>query len=224
MLTIACTVLKLLSNYDNTIFLLRELESTVRPRCWRKARACRCRPSSSASEPGLGTSRLTLTTGIHKSTGTGRGDALNTLRRSLDRELSIGGVVLLQAWFVRLDVRSEAARIGNVVDLPVDTVGIGVAVASLYCAGLVTFLLTELRVSVLILDVVAEVEWLSTFYDVRLAIAGTVRSCSRVEVESLGSDTWLLAERRGLSQVPVGVVISTKCVLVSGFFGEPKSQ
>jgi len=50
--------------------------------------------------------------------------------RGLD--LDISGVLVVSSWLVGLYVGSESVSIGNVVNLPVDSVSIGVAVTSLH--------------------------------------------------------------------------------------------
>lgn len=69
--------------------------------------------------------------------------------------LDVGGRLVGRAGLVGLDGGPEAMLVGDVIDLAVDAVGVGVAVATRPLAVLVAALLVELGASVAVVDVVA---------------------------------------------------------------------
>lgn len=73
-------------------------------------------------------------------------------------ELDVGWRLVGGAWLVGLDGGAETVLVGDIVDLAIDSVGVGVAVASGTLAVLVTVLLVVLGAAVAVVDVVAPSE------------------------------------------------------------------
>jgi len=75
-----------------------------------------------------------------------------------------GWVLVVNTWLVGSDGGSETVLIGNIVNLTVDAIGIGVTVRSFLVTISVTFFVLVVAVSISIIDIVSEVVWLRSLY------------------------------------------------------------